>query len=292
MYDIALSVQSCLRADTAVHVAWLVEGPASDFSEAVAFTPGGGRMGSLLGGAVDQIVADALSGVGDSGGLARISVGAVEALLTGLPEGTELTIAIAPGSAFPEGFWDRVAARLPVTFAVDLEEEGFTETRLLEPSGESRVVLTEEQLTTSLSPVPRAVISGAGPMADALSDVFGLVGWRAEVFGEIVAATGVMATLSHMDAVVVMGHDVENSGRALQAAIESKAGYIGSIGAPHMQQLRQDWLSYRGVGWDERVHGPAGFPINAANPGEIAVSIVAEAISSLRSGGDSPSHLG
>ncbi len=79
-----------------------------------------------------------------------------------------------------------------------------------------------------------------------------------------------------------MGHDVETSARALQAAIASKAGYIGSVGSEDMQRLRQEWLAYRGVDWDDRIHGPAGFPIGASNPGEIAVSIVAEAVASTR----------
>ncbi len=88
-----------------------------------------------------------------------------------------------------------------------------------------------------------------------------------------------MATLSAIDAVVVLGHDVETSGRALQGALESSAGYIASIGSPRMQELRREWLAYRGVEWDDRVRGPAGIDIGADNPPEIAVSIVAEAIS-------------
>lgn len=244
-------------------------------------------MGNLLDGAVDHIVTDSLPGIGESGGLIHVSVGAVESLVTGLPEGTELTIAIAAGDALPSEVWEQAADRESVAFAVDLAEERFTGSKLLEPTGESRVTLTEDQLITSLSPVPRVVISGSGPIAEALAEVFSTAGWRPDVLDEVSTAAGLMATLSAKDAVIVMGHDVETSGRALQAAIESRAGYIGSIGAPHMQQLRQDWIAYRGVGWDERVHGPAGFPIEASNPGEIAVSIVAEAIWSLRSADDS-----
>ena len=89
------------------------------------------------------------------------------------------------------------------------------------------------------------------------------------------------ATLSAVDGFIVMGHDVESSGRALQAAIGSKAGYIGSVGSKAMQELREEWLAYRGVAWSHRVHGPAGLPIGASNPGEIAISIVAEAMASL-----------
>ena len=132
-------------------------------------------------------------------------------------------------------------------------------------------------------PVSRVVISGGGPVAAALYDAFALIGWQASVIPDLNTAIGLMATVSAIDAIVVMGHDVETAGRALQAAIESSAGYIGSIGSPHMQELRKEWLAYRGVDWDERVRGPAGLPISASNPPEIAISIVAEAITAQHS---------
>ena len=48
MYDVAMSVLSCLRAGTDVHVAWVVTPEAASPGSAVAVTPGGGRMGSVL----------------------------------------------------------------------------------------------------------------------------------------------------------------------------------------------------------------------------------------------------
>jgi xanthine dehydrogenase accessory factor len=87
-----------------------------------------------------------------------------------------------------------------------------------------------------------------------------------------------MAGLSSFDKVVVAAHQLELAGTALMAALDSDAGYIGALGSRKMQENRADWLAYRGVTDLSRVHGPAGLDIGAATPGEIAVSILAEAI--------------
>lgn len=289
MYDVALSVLSCLNSDTEVHVAWTVSGSMEPSDEAVAITPGGGRMGSLLGGALDHAVVEAIPGL-PNGGLLEIVVGPVEALVAGLSEGETITLAILPGSALPADIWEDIAARRAVGFALRVDGVSLSDPERLE-TDEPGSILTSDRLVTSLVPVPHILISGSGPIADALAEVFAVIGWRTSVVGEVGAATGMMATLAAIDGVIVMGHDVEQSGQALQGAIGSNAGYIGSLGAERMQALRREWLAYRGVEWDERIHGPAGLPIGASNPGEIAVSIAAEAVAALRGMPDDPSEL-
>lgn len=263
MYDVALSVQSCVRAGTDVHVAWVADPNAG--SDAVAFTPGGGKMGELLSGAFDHGLREAISGMGPAGGLVELAVGPAEALVSGLAEGRTVTVAIAPGSSIPEMALADLVERRSVMF--DL-------------------VLDGNEVVCSFNPVPRAVISGTGPIAEALEQVFSQAGWAATLAAGVEIAGGLMATLSPIDAAVVFGHDVETSSRALQAAIASKAGYIGSVGSMKMQRSREQWLAYRGVDWSDRVRGPAGIDINAVNPGEIAVSIAAEAIASTRGNPD------
>jgi xanthine dehydrogenase accessory factor len=76
----------------------------------------------------------------------------------------------------------------------------------------------------------------------------------------------------------VFAHDLEAAGTVLQAALQSSVGYIGALGSRRMQQQRADWLAARGVTGLERIHGPAGLDIGASSPGEIAVSVLAEAI--------------
>jgi xanthine dehydrogenase accessory factor len=281
MYDVALSVLACLRANTDVHVAWIASGESSDEAETVALTPGGGQIGSLLGGALDDAITQALPTIGDLGGVIDIELGPAESLISGLPKGTELTIAIVPGAAVPEDTWAALADRKPVTLAFRLDGHRFTGIEPIDASDE-RTESNDDRLVCRYTPVPRAVIVGGGPIANALQRGFELVGWTPLVVPDTGEASGVAATLSPIDGIIVMGHEVEDSGRALQAAIQSKAGYIGSLGSKAMQELREEWLAYRGVAWDRRIHGPAGLPIGASNPGEIAISIVAEAVRTSR----------
>lgn len=288
MYDIALGVFACVRAGTAAHVAWVASGPGADPAAAVAFTPGGGRMGELLGGALDQPLRDEIAVLRGDGTLVELVIGPAEALISELPEGTRLTVALVAGSAIPEQVWTELTARRPVAFALDLRDGEVAGAEIVEHP-EPGITLVDDRLVCSLVPVPRVVVAGSGPIADALVDVFGAAGWSTAVAAGPNEATGMMATLAGIDAAVVLGHDVETSSRALQAALASGAGYIGSIGSRRMQELREEWLSYRGVEWSDRVHGPAGLPIDASTPGEIAVSVAAEAIGFVhRSRGPGP----
>ena len=82
MYDIALSVTACLRAGTKVDVAWIVatdDFPDRDEADAIAITPGGGRIGSLLSGALVEVP------VGNR--LVDVTVTDVDALVAGLTHG-------------------------------------------------------------------------------------------------------------------------------------------------------------------------------------------------------------
>ena len=93
---------------------------------------------------------------------------------------------------------------------------------------------------------------------------------------------GLVARLSPLDAVVIMGHDVETSSKNLSYALASDAGYIGALGSAKMQEDRADWLAYQEITDLSRVHGPAGLDIQASTPTEIAVSVIAEIIATLK----------
>lgn len=282
MYDVALSVLACLRAGTDIHIAWIASDQRPDGSETLALTPGGGQIGSLMDGILNETITHAIASMGDAGRIADVSLGPAEALISGLPEGSELEIAIVPGAAVATDVWESLANREPVTIVFRRDGEKITHA---ERAADGTAPETSDTvLICRYQPEPRMLIVGAGPITDALEEGFELAGWRSTVVSAPGEASGIATTLSRIDGVVVMGHDVEISGRALQAAIESNAGYIGSLGSRRMQELRQEWLAYRGVDWDQRIRGPAGLPIGASTPGEIAISIVAEAIAAAHFG--------
>jgi xanthine dehydrogenase accessory factor len=144
--------------------------------------------------------------------------------------------------------------------------------------GTSDTLITDDSVVTVLRPVPKLVIAGAGPVVNALRANAELLGWRVEVAADPGRVTGLIAGLSPLDNVVVVGHDLEFAGMALQAALASPAGYIGALGSRRIQQARADWLAYRGVTDLARVHTPAGLDIGSRTPPEIAIAILAEAL--------------
>lgn len=92
MYTIALSVAACLRARTRVDVAWIVDTrqlDARDRTDAIAITPGGGRIGSLLSGALDGQLIDLANRQSAHGRLVELNVSEVDALIAGLHHALE-----------------------------------------------------------------------------------------------------------------------------------------------------------------------------------------------------------
>jgi len=295
VYEIALSVAACLRAGTRVDVAWVVDAQglgARDMGEALAITPGGGRVGSVLGGSLDDQLAD-LAAQGTGGRIVAVRVGDLAAELAGLACGGDARCVILPATALPADLWDRLRAREPVAVRVNLDGDRVADAATFDAdsisaAGEeaqrvfgrrmSGSLVEPDAVTSVFWPVPRLVIVGGGPVADALRRNADLLGWRIDLTTDARAATGAIAALAGLDKVVVVSHDVELAGAALEAALAGEVGYIGALGSRRTQQARADWLAYRGVTDLARVHGPAGLDIGAHTPPEIAVSILAEAM--------------
>jgi len=283
VYGIAITAASCLRAGTDVRIAWVVAStgiPDVDPTDAVALTPGGGRMGGLAAGALDAHLA-ALP-ASDAGILVPIEFSVTDALIAGVPEGSGATLAVVPGRSFPEELWPLLLERRPVRLTATLEDRRITTIELSTPEGSdgerSSIERHDDRIVTVLHPVPRLAVFGAGPIADALDSGARWLGWQVARAADPERGTGLMNGLARTDSAIVMGHDVEAAGRVLEAALESGAGYVGSIGSVRMQEQRADWLAYRGVTDLSRVHGPAGLDIGSRTPAEVALSVLAEAV--------------
>ena len=203
----------------------------------------------------------------------------VEAAALGVETGTVLRIVFVPADVLPEAMWGPLLEREPVGIVAQLNGDRLSDIRLTDPADSTEFHVDDERLTGHWTPTPSLVLFGGGPMAGALDAAARFVGWNVELMGGADHAVGIAATLSPIDALVVMGHDTEAVGRVLQAALGSRVGYIGSIGPEALQQDRGDWLAYRGVTDTSRVYGPAGLPIGARTPEEVAVSVVCEMLS-------------
>jgi xanthine dehydrogenase accessory factor len=85
-------------------------------------------------------------------------------------------------------------------------------------------------------------------------------------------------------AVVALTHDPKIDDPALTAALRSECFYIGALGSRKTHERRV--LRLTAAGFTEadlaRIHAPIGLDIGAVSPAEIAVSVLAEIISTLR----------
>ncbi len=296
MYGVVLSVAACLRAGTRVDVAWIVgdHGFAdTDPTDALALTPGGGRIGALLGGALDGQLVDLAGRQALAGRLLDLEVGFVDATIAGLPSGGRLRCILTPATALPVELWPLLTAREPVCVVSTIVDDVVTDTELYTAdsigeagddvaarfrTGVASATFIDGKAVTVLRPTTRLVVMGAGPIAEALAAAATLLGWKAVATTDPDTAAGLIAGLSAMDSLVVMGHEVEPVGRVLAAALTSLVGYIGALGSRAMQDTRAEWLAYRGFEDLDRINGPAGLAIGAKTPAEIAVAILAESL--------------
>jgi xanthine dehydrogenase accessory factor len=88
-------------------------------------------------------------------------------------------------------------------------------------------------------------------------------------------------------AVVALTHDPKIDDPALAAALQSECFYIGALGSRKTHERRVQRLTASGFTEAElvRIHAPIGLDIGSVSPAEIAVSILAEIVATLRQPG-------
>ena len=85
-------------------------------------------------------------------------------------------------------------------------------------------------------------------------------------------------------AVIALTHDPKIDDPALIAALRSECFYIGALGSRKTHERRVQRLTSSGFSETDlaRIHAPIGLDIGAVSPAEIAVSILAEIVATLR----------
>ncbi len=281
MYDVALTVAACLRSGTRVDVAWVVGSDLSpaDPGGALAITPGGGRVGSLYGGALDQQLVEQARALGDDRGrLVTVSVGELEAPAFGLTSGGNALAVAIPASLLPTDIWAAFLDRRSVRLHLRRDGDELTAAGFDDAEAEPGSQVSDDEVTTTWRPVPTVVLAGGGPVLQALERMAPALGWRVQRTPDADTARGLVVGLGPLDSVVLAMHDVELAGPVLASTLEGAAGYVGALGSRAMQQSRETWLTDRGVAGLERIHTPAGLDIGADGPAEVAVAILAQAI--------------
>ncbi|MDE2654254.1 MAG: XdhC family protein [Gemmatimonadota bacterium] len=146
-------------------------------------------------------------------------------------------------------------------------------------------------------PVPRLVVAGSSPIADAVARLGAAMRYEIEqvgVEGEGDAGRAQDSRVESLEArasrwtdrppgdrlfavVATMGRGDEDAVRQILAA---RPDYVGVVVSPKRMRQVRAVLEDLGAGADEvaRVHGPAGLDIGAESPEEVAVSILAEIV--------------
>lgn len=90
--------------------------------------------------------------------------------------------------------------------------------------------------------------------------------------------------LDRYTALVALTHDPKIDDPALTAALNAECFYVGALGSRRTHERRAGRLAESGFAPDQiaRIRAPIGLDIGAVSPAEIAVSILAEIIATLR----------
>ena len=276
----------------------------------------GNMQGSVSGGCVEgAVVLEAQQALADGRSkILEFGISNGDAFAVGLACGGTIRILLEPiGAVLPEPMLKELvearAQRRAVAYVVNIQKE----TRALEYSGHSNRMQMdrsgfEEDGQTFVAvhmPPLRLVVVGAVHIAQALLPMARIVGFDPVVVDpresfasperfpdlnilndwpdEALQAHG----LDARTAVVLLTHDPKLDDPALELALRSEAFYIGALGSKRTHEQRCLRLQEKGFSKDKigRINGPVGLNIGAATPAEIAASIMAEMIYSLRSDG-------
>lgn len=163
-------------------------------------------------------------------------------------------------------------------------------------SDEAAVVIGEDAMVHSLSPMYRLLLLGAGDVARYVSEMALALGYDVTLcdprpkYLDNWHVDGVETTSRLPDdvvrerfsnpyaGVIALAHDPRVDDMALMEALKTDAFYVGAMGSERTSAARRKRLPELGLSEDEidRLHAPIGFQIHSKTPAEIAISIMAE----------------
>ena len=263
--------------------------------------------GSVSAGCVEnEVIAAALQTLGD-GQPRNLEFGVTDdmAWSAGLACGGRIGIFVEAADA---ALLDGLQTRGPVVRALDLKGQY----RFVDPSTDKSAADAARADKSGMrddgwflevhNPPLELVIVGAVHIAQILSPMARLANYRVRIIdprtGWANAARFDAAALVHAwpdealaaaplgarSALVVMAHDPKIDDPALLAGLASPAFYVGALGSKKSHAARLERLAAAGATPQQlaRIHGPVGLAIGARNPGEIALSILAQMTQTLR----------
>lgn len=152
-----------------------------------------------------------------------------------------------------------------------------------------------EVLHTTIQPLPRLLVLGAGADAVPIVTLADTLGWRVTLVDHrpaylerpgfaaadsrlcMPAATlAANVELPRYAAAIVMNHHLDTDRSHLGTLAASPIPYIGLLGPPGRRDRLLRELGTAGSALGTRLHGPAGLDIGADSPESIAVAILAE----------------
>lgn len=264
--------------------------------------------GSVSGGCVEgAVITEALTALKD--GQPRVlsfGVSDDQAFAVGLACGGTIRILVEPVGTLPEPILAELCAaralRRPVAYQVNLTT---WERRLTDPEVATAPLFRADKSGVEgevfihiHNPPLRLAVIGAVHVAQHLVPMARACGFDClvidprEAFGAAARFPGVALSLDWPDealsklgldarsAVVTLTHDPKLDDPGLRAALASPAFYIGCLGSTRTHAKRLERL--RDLPGLARLHAPVGLDIGAATPAEIAVSILAQIIRTLR----------
>lgn len=192
--------------------------------------------------------------------------------------------------AYPLGTacWPHEGHFAPAVVTTALARTGTTGTATVQAEGATFLIIPIELPT-------RLLLLGAGPDAQPLVEIAGLMGWHVTVLDhrpayaiatrfprarqvllQPVQALAELLAHTPYDAAVVMSHHLPSDQAYLTVLADSAIGYVGLLGpAPRRTRLLHD-VGPKSAQLSHRLYGPVGLDIGARTPETIALAIVAE----------------